>query len=177
VYEISCINHGYDREYGEVHEVIKANTHTFRKIIGSFNHCLVHWADSSDTSTYTPLADSLKGAAKILNSAGHRHHLPPIVEVDLSNSKLPNVLEDSLAKFYQIQKVPTLTFFEDGNPFPFNPKNVTAQGISQTLRHMSKPLIRHLDSKEHLAEVLRDGFSYKVVYFGPEHHEEEHAVH
>lgn len=184
------INHGYDHNYPLKNEIITADTHTFRKIVGSFDHALVHWADSSNPG-YFNLTHALSSAARILKTAHHVKHLPPIIEVDLKNPVnhqhdaqtdsehtgeiVP--LNSDLAKFYQIQEVPTLTFFKEGNPFPFHPRNFTSRGISHTLRHMSKPLIAHIEDDAALEKVLKDSYSYKVIYFGPEHHDYEEETH
>jgi hypothetical protein len=138
--------------------IIIADTHNFRKIVGTFDHALVHWADSSSES-YQDLTKALSSAANILKTAHHVKHLPPIIEVDLRHASNHqhhhdsdedhdgnlNPLDSDLAKFYMIKEVPTLTFFKKGNPFPFYPRNMTSRGISHTLRHMSKPLIAHIE--------------------------------
>lgn len=186
-----AIRHGYDHDFEMKKGLIVAHTHNLREIIGSFDHCLVYWTDSHDKSN-EKLSFELSKASKILKSAYLKKDLPPIIKIDLrhpvnhehdasSDEQHPPEkvvpLDSEIAKFYRLKKIPMLTFFKEGNPFPFHPKNMTAEGISHTARHMSKPLIRYVDDLFELRGLLKDSFSYKVVYFGPEHHHKGEKTH
>jgi len=114
---IQALNHGYDHEYEKKHHVILADTHNFRTIVGSFEYCLVYWADSR-SEEHPKVFHAVNNAARILSTSVHNKFLPPVIQVDLRSPvnhqhehELDehhdgnlNPLDSDLAKFYKIQE-------------------------------------------------------------------------